>query len=126
MFHGPLQRVVRRHSATAFGFRSHAAMFEHGTLTPPEILELRAPVRDGDPMTKIVPLERLMRTTLAGRVRGEFRHRPSPGTETPRCSKCLLTTELSGRPPPLCRGQTRPTIFHGPLERVVRRHSASP
>src|SRR5471032_2905451 len=34
----------------------------------------------------------------------------------------LLTTEFSGRPPPLCRGQTRPTMPHGPLERVVRRH----
>src|SRR6266851_6549051 len=27
-----------------------------------------------------------------------------------------LTTELSGRPPPLCRGQTRPTMLTGPLQ----------
>jgi hypothetical protein len=33
---------------------------------------------------------------------------------------CSLTTELSGWPPPLCRGQTRHTMFHGPLERLVR------
>src|SRR5258708_7142978 len=37
--------------------------------------------------------------------------------------RCLLTTELSGEPRWLCRGQTRPTMPHGPLERVVRRHS---
>src|SRR5258708_12865752 len=36
--------------------------------------------------------------------------------------ECALSTELSGRAPPLCRGQTRPTIPHGPLERVVRPH----
>src|SRR5438093_1026066 len=35
---------------------------------------------------------------------------------------CALTTELSGRPRCPCRGQTRPTIFHGPLERVVSQH----
>src|SRR5258708_6974083 len=38
---------------------------------------------------------------------------------TPLLSRCL-TTELSGRPRPPCRGQTRPTMPHGPLERVVR------
>src|SRR5258706_454531 len=34
--------------------------------------------------------------------------------------ECNLTTELSGRPRPPCRGQTRPTMFPGPLERIVR------
>src|SRR5258706_5432591 len=38
----------------------------------------------------------------------------------PRYSHCDLTTELSGRPRWPCRGQTRPTMLHGPLERVVR------
>src|SRR5471032_887569 len=37
----------------------------------------------------------------------------------------LLTTELSGRPRPPCRGQTRPTMPHGPLERIVR-HPPAP
>src|SRR5258706_7818569 len=44
--------------------------------------------------------------------------------------ECCLTTELSGRPqPPLRIGEhaihcehDAPTIFHGPLQRVVRRH----
>src|SRR5258706_10561023 len=40
----------------------------------------------------------------------QFRHR------------CVLTTELSGRPRCSCRGQTRPTMPHGPLQRVVSRH----
>jgi hypothetical protein len=43
--------------------------------------------------------------------------------ETATASTCALTTELSGRPPPLCRGQTRPTMPHGPLERVVSCHA---
>src|SRR5690349_9645768 len=34
----------------------------------------------------------------------------------------MPTTELSGRPRCRCRGQTRPTMPHGPLQRVVRGH----
>ena len=45
-----------------------------------------------------------------------------------------LTTELSGRPQPLLRLAERaihcedkaPTMNHGPLQRVVRRHSVFP
>src|SRR5258708_34102934 len=37
-------------------------------------------------------------------------------------SQCVLTIKLSGRPQPPCRGQTRPTMLHGPLERVVSLH----
>src|SRR5690242_10208801 len=41
-------------------------------------------------------------------------------------SKCCLTTELSGRPRCRCRGQTRPTMPHSPLQRVVsQRHYCS-
>jgi len=35
-------------------------------------------------------------------------------------SNCHLTTELSGRARCPCRGQTRPTMCPGPLQRVVR------
>jgi hypothetical protein len=34
--------------------------------------------------------------------------------------ECCLTPELSGRPRRRRRGQTRPTLFPGPLGRVVR------
>jgi hypothetical protein len=35
---------------------------------------------------------------------------------------CGLTIALSGRPRCSCRGQTRPAMIHGPLERIVRTH----
>src|SRR4029077_31243 len=38
---------------------------------------------------------------------------------------CVLTTGLSGRPQCPCRGQTRPTMPHGPLQRVVRLPAAA-
>ena len=45
--------------------------------------------------------------------------------KTPQFHHRALTNELSGRPQPLCRGQTRPTMPHGPLQRVVRLHIGS-
>jgi hypothetical protein len=38
---------------------------------------------------------------------------------------CFLTIELSGRARCLGRGQARPTLTHGPLERIVRFHFAT-
>lgn len=38
---------------------------------------------------------------------------------------CAPTIELSGRPRWLCRGQTRPTLARGPLERTVRPHDGA-
>src|SRR5258708_885271 len=41
------------------------------------------------------------------------------GCEWHSASRCCLTTELSGRPRPLCRGQTRPPMPHGDLDPMV-------
>jgi hypothetical protein len=49
---------------------------------------------------------------------------PDLSEQALRIQPCNLTTELRGRPRRPCRGQTRPTMAHGPLERVVRGHCA--
>ena len=138
-----LRLVVIQLFATTNSYRFHTTLTRemapqiYASLLPLGLLPISTPrfrnttssitaaIRKTGPATKVVTIAQLaysppinIRTNVA-----------ASGTKATvqiiRRIICSLTTELRGRPHRRCRGQTRPTLFHGPLERVVRWHCSS-